>query len=57
MLGRKQQRRDGKAEGLDFFFFFLKIHNEVLQGKRPNLKTSIAESNIKRTQSKIMLQK
>lgn len=56
MLGKSSREETGKAEGLDFFFFF-KIHNEVLKGKRPNLKTSIAESNIKRTQSKIMLQK
>lgn len=42
--------------GVAFVLFFLKIHMKS-KGKMANLKTSTAESNIKRTQSKIMLQK
>lgn len=53
-MGRKQQGADRNSQ--EFVFFFLKIHMK-LKGKMANLKTSTAESNIKRTQSKIMLQK
>lgn len=53
MWGRKQQRGDRNNQ---VWFLFFKIHMKF-KGKMASLKTSIAKSNIKRTQSKIMLQK
>jgi hypothetical protein len=56
-VGEKAAEKRQEWPGIVFVLGFFKNIYQVEKENGPNVKTSIVESNIKRTQSKIMLQK